>query len=201
MRRAPCITTVAAACMLIVAGVSRAQPPAPSEPTPTPGPGAPAPTQPTPAPTQPQPGQPTPRPTPARPGTPEPPTGTTPTPTPEVKEEPLPPPRQEPLVSPLRVPEQLQSGREPTLSPPRTFVGPDLFNPPAPQGWLTLTPSFTLSAEYNDNIFLTSKDRKSDVIVGLTPGVTVGIQRPAFRLLAGYNTRGETFLDRTDQSD
>jgi hypothetical protein len=105
------------------------------------------------------------------------------------------------LVAPLRVPEQFQPSREPTLSPPRTFVGPDLFNPPAPQGWLTLTPSFTLSAEYNDNIFLTSKDRKSDVIVGLTPGVTLGIQRPAFRLLAGYNTRGEIFLDNTDQSD
>jgi hypothetical protein len=64
-----------------------------------------------------------------------------------------------------------------------------------------VTPTFTLSAEYSDNIFLTSRDRKSDVVVGLTPGVTLGIQRPSFRLLAGYNTRGEIFIDNSDLSD
>jgi hypothetical protein len=185
---------VTAAFLLVLAGASDAQPPTPSEPT-TPPPGQPG------APPPIQPGQPPPAPTPTRPAVPEGPTGTTPTKPPEVKEEPPPPPRQEPVAAPQRVPEQLLPSRAPTLTPPPTFVGPDLFNPPAPQGWLTVTPTFTLSAEYSDNIFLTSKDRKSDVIVGLTPGVTLGIQRPSFRLLAGYNTRGEIFIDQSDLSN
>jgi opacity protein-like surface antigen len=92
------------------------------------------------------------------------------------------------------VPEEL-------LPPGRVFVGPDLFNPPAHQGWLTLTPSFTLSGEYNDNIFLSARDRRSDFSVGFTPGVTLSIQRPGFRLLGGYNISGHVFVDESSQSN
>jgi predicted porin len=91
--------------------------------------------------------------------------------------------------------------RQPTVAPPPIFVGPNLFNPPAPQGWLTLTPTFTLGMAYNDNVDLTSDDKHSDFILGLTPGVTVAIQRPGFRLLGGYQVSGEVYLDETDRSD
>ncbi len=87
------------------------------------------------------------------------------------------------------------------MAPPPVFVGPNLFNPPAPQGWLTVTPTFTLGMSYNDNVFLASDDRQSDFILDLTPGVTVAMQRPGFRLLGGYKVSGEVFLDETDLSD
>jgi hypothetical protein len=87
----------------------------------------------------------------------------------------------------------------PTRSP--TFVGPDLFNPPAHQGWISITPSFTLSGEYNDNIFLRRPERESDFIFGFTPGLTLSMEKPSYRLLAGYNTSAEVFVDNTDLSD
>jgi hypothetical protein len=99
------------------------------------------------------------------------------------------------------VPEDLLPSRAPTQAPPPVFVGPSLFNPPAPQGWLTVTPTFTLSAAYDDNIFLVSQNRRSDFIVGFTPGVTAAVQRPGFRLLAGYHVTGEVFIKETDLSD
>jgi hypothetical protein len=99
------------------------------------------------------------------------------------------------------VPEDLLPSRAPTLVPPPLFVGPNLFNPPAPQGWLTITPSFTLGVTYDDNIFLDDRNRRSDFIVGFTPGVTASIRRPGFSLLAGYNVTGQVFIKETDLSD
>jgi hypothetical protein len=90
------------------------------------------------------------------------------------------------------VPEDLLDSRTSTI------IGPDLFNPPAHQGWITVTPSFTLSAEYNDNLFLSSEGRKSDVSIGLTPGVTLTMRKPEYRLAAGYNTTGQFFLQESD---
>ena len=95
-----------------------------------------------------------------------------------------------------RVPEEVVPGG-PTGRGSRVFVGPDLLNPPAHQGWITLTPSFTLSGEYNDNIFL-SRDKQSDAIFGLTPALTLTMQRPNYRIAAGYNTTGQIFLDHSD---
>jgi hypothetical protein len=94
-----------------------------------------------------------------------------------------------------RVPEQLLQTRTPS------FVGPDLFNPPAHQGWISVTPSLTLSSEYNDNIFFDSRRRRSDVILAATPGVTLSMQRPNYRLNAGYNISGQIYLDNNEFSD
>jgi hypothetical protein len=135
---------------------------------------------------------------PAQPGqVPLPPPGpTAPVPAPPPsEEEPEVPPEAERPVELERVPEELLETRTPT------FVGPDLFNPPAQQGWLNITPSFTLSGEYNDNLFLSSQDKQSDGILGFTPGVTVGVQRRGFRLLAGYNTTGQIFVEESDLND
>src|SRR5262245_6650353 len=106
-------------------------------------PGTPAAQPPTP--TQPGPAQPAPVPAPT-PGAP------TPTPTPPTKEKEEPTPRPEIAIPQERVPETLLPTRVPG------FIGPDLFNPPAHQGFITLTPSFTLGGEYNDNVFATSQN-------------------------------------------
>jgi predicted porin len=98
------------------------------------------------------------------------------------------------------VPEDLLSAEQPTFIRPPTFLGPDLFNPPVPRGWITVTPTFTLSGEYNDNIFNSSGDRDSDFIIGLIPGVTLSMQRPEYRLLAGYNMTSEIFVSESDET-
>lgn len=81
------------------------------------------------------------------------------------------------------------------------FVGADLFNPPAHQGWITLTPSLTLSAEYNDNIFLTSRSKRDDVILAVSPGLTFTMRRPNYRFSAGFYTSGELYLNEDELSD
>ena len=78
------------------------------------------------------------------------------------------------------------------------FVGPDLFNPPAHQGWITITPSLTLSGEYNDNLFLTSRGRRDDAVFRITPGVTLTMRRPSYRFSAGFNTSGELYLQEDE---
>jgi hypothetical protein len=138
-------------------------------------------------PAQPGPEQPSPVPTPPAPAIT--------TPTPQAEEVPPAPPISEPILELQPVPEDVLTTRTPILS------GPDLFNPPAHQGWLTITPSFTLSGEYNDNLFMTERNRESDFIFGFTPGVTVSVQRPDYRLLAGYNTTGEVYVDNSDLND
>jgi hypothetical protein len=99
------------------------------------------------------------------------------------------------------VPEDVLSAEQPTLMRPPTFLGPNLFNPPVPRGWITVTPTFTLSGEYDDNIFNSSEDQKSDFIIGLVPGVTLSMQRPEYRLLAAYNMTSEIFVSESDQSE
>ena len=89
------------------------------------------------------------------------------------------------------MPEELLPSRAPTLLGPNVFLGPDLFNPPAPQGWLSITPTFTLWGEYNDNASFDNSDRKSDFSIGFSPGVTVSVQRPRYSLLGGYNVSGQ----------
>lgn len=64
----------------------------------------------------------------------------------------------------------------------------------------TITPSFTLTGEYNDNIFLDNNNRTSDVIVGFTPGIAITLERPTYRLSAGYNFTAELFATETDES-
>lgn len=121
------------------------------------------------------------------------PTGpTVPVPPPVTEEEQPQPPTAEVPADLERVPEQLVD----TYTP--TFIGPDLFNPPPHRGWINITPSFTLSGEYNDNLFFSERDRQSDGIMGFTPGLTLSMQRADYRLLAGYNTSGQIFLEESD---
>jgi len=45
---------------------------------------------------------------------------------------------------------------------------------------LTLTPSLTVSEEYNDNILLNNRDRRHDFITGFTPGLTLTAEDPLY---------------------
>src|SRR5262249_25469339 len=103
-------------------------------------------------------------------------------------------PRPEIVVPQQRIPEQ--------LFPPQsaTYIGPNLFNPPPHQGFITLTPTFTLSGTYNDNVNLDNQNRKADGIIGFSPGLTLSAQRPGFRLTSAFNTSGQLFLDETNLS-
>jgi hypothetical protein len=186
-------TTLAAAVLLLltVTNLAFAQQPAP----PPQQPGAPqqpgGPTGP------PPPGVPAQPPQPGVPGQPQPPTGQEPAPTTEEPPAPAPLERGSPGGV---IPEDLLRSEQPTILRPPTFFGADFFNPPVPRGWITVTPTFTLSGEYNDNIFSDSSNEKSDFITAFIPGVTLSMQRPEYRLLAGYNMTSEIFAKESDES-
>ena len=181
--------SVAGAIFLLLTATGPALGQQPAPPVPQPG----APSQPG-APGEPQqpgvPGQ------PGQPGVPEPRPEA-----PPITEVPVAPAQRDPGSAAGVVPEDLVPAEQPTLVRPPTFLGPDLFNPPVPRGWITVTPTFTLSGEYNDNIFNSSSDRTSDFIIGLVPGVTLSVQRPEYRLLAGYNLTSEIFVSESEQSE
>ena len=179
---------IAAIGVLFVVSVSSGQPPATGESPQAPAP-PPATMQPPSAPAQPAPVTP-------GPAIPE---GSVPPPT--TQAEPVPLESAEPVTEAHRISEDPLAIGAPTLLGPSVLVGPDLFNPPAPQGWLSITPTFTLSGEYNDNISFDSTGRKSDFSIGLIPGMTVSVQRPRYRLLAGYNVPGEFSTRASEFSD
>ncbi len=64
----------------------------------------------------------------------------------------------------------------------------------------TLTPSITITGEYNDNIFIDNRNKVSDFIIGFTPGLAISVERPTYRLAAGYNFTSEIFTQETDES-
>ncbi len=89
----------------------------------------------------------------------------------------------------------------PGVAPP-TFVGPDLFNPPAHRGWITLTPSITVFGAYSDNLFLDGRGNETaDFLGGFIPGLTLSMQRQEYQLLAGYNFSAEYYQDETQLND
>jgi len=82
---------------------------------------------------------------------------------------------------------------------PGAFLDPQELEPTR-RAPLTIVPSFTLSEEYNDNVFLDNRNRKSDFITGFTPGIAISYERPTYRLAAGYNFTAELFAQETQES-
>ena len=58
---------------------------------------------------------------------------------------------------------------------------------------LTLLPSITISEEYNDNVNLSNRERRSDFITGFTPALNVIYESTTYRLTAGYNFTAELY--------
>ena len=71
---------------------------------------------------------------------------------------------------------------------------------PSRRAPLTLTPSLTITEEYNDNVFFDNNNRKSDFITGFTPGLALTFERPTYRLTAAYNFTAELFARETSES-
>ncbi len=134
---------------------------------------------------------------PPAPTTPGAPAGPTPPGAPAPTEPERPAERPAPLLAPTPE-EPIPTG--PGVAAPPTFRGPDLFNPPAHRGWLTLTPSIAIVGEYNDNLDLTTEDEVDDFILGLAPGLTLSIQRPEYRVLGGYNFTAELHAEETERN-
>ena len=68
-----------------------------------------------------------------------------------------------------------------------------LLAPPARRGPVTLTPSISISEEYNDNIFLDNRNRQSDFVSDFGPAITLYINRPSYQLNAGYSFRAAVY--------
>jgi outer membrane receptor protein involved in Fe transport len=65
----------------------------------------------------------------------------------------------------------------------------------------TLTPSLTVSEEYNDNVFLDNANKHSDFITGFTPALSAVVESPTYRLLASYDFTAEVYARETDLTD
>src|SRR5256712_9466581 len=68
-----------------------------------------------------------------------------------------------------------------------------LLAPPPQRGGVTLTPSISVSEEYNDNIFLNNRTRQWDLITGVTPAMTLYVNRRSYRLSGGVSFTGELY--------
>ena len=64
----------------------------------------------------------------------------------------------------------------------------------------TLTPSITLTEEFNDNIFIDNDRRKRDFITGITPGLAITFEDATRRLNLAYSFTAELFARETDES-
>ena len=71
---------------------------------------------------------------------------------------------------------------------------------PSRRAPLTITPSLTITEEYNDNVFIDNKNKQSDFITGFTPGIALTFERPTYRLTAAYNFTAELFARETSES-
>lgn len=73
--------------------------------------------------------------------------------------------------------------------------------PPLPaRAPLTITPSVTITEEFNDNIDLDNANKEWDFITGITPGITLNLEDPTYRLTAGYNFTAELWARNPDRN-
>jgi hypothetical protein len=70
----------------------------------------------------------------------------------------------------------------------------------AQTGWVVL-PSFTLAEEFDDNVFVSTTDPKSDFITRMTPGLQLGYRSVPFTLLASASIDAEIYANNSELSD
>ena len=86
-----------------------------------------------------------------------------------------------------------QVPRMPAIIPEMGF-----FPEPPIRGPLIVFPTFTLSEEFNDNVFLNNARKESDFITGFTPGIRVTMERATYRWAGGYNFTAEKYADHSE---
>ena len=73
------------------------------------------------------------------------------------------------------------------------------FFPEVPiRGPLVLFPTFTISEEFTDNVFLNNAVKDSDFITGFTPGVRLTLERATYRWAGGYNFTAEKYAKHSE---
>ena len=72
--------------------------------------------------------------------------------------------------------------------------------PPPTRAPLTITPTITITEEFNDNIDLDNANKRWDVVTGITPGLTLNLETPTYRLTAGYNFTAEVWARNPDRN-
>ncbi len=88
---------------------------------------------------------------------------------------------------------------EPALGPPSPPIAAyplellGLLAPAAQRGPVTLTPSISVSEEYNDNIFSDNRNRQWDFITSFSPALTLYVNRPSYQLSAGYSFSADLY--------
>ena len=85
----------------------------------------------------------------------------------------------------------LQRPGPPVGAYPLELLG--LLAPPAQRGPVTLTPSISVSEEYNDNLFLNNQNRQWDLITGFSPTITLFVNRPSYQVSGGYSFTAELY--------
>jgi hypothetical protein len=70
----------------------------------------------------------------------------------------------------------------------------------AQTGWVVL-PSFSLAEEFDDNVFVSTTDPKSDFITRMTPGLQLGYRSVPFTLLASASIDAEIYANNPELSD
>src|SRR5256712_9826683 len=81
--------------------------------------------------------------------------------------------------------------RPPVGAYPLELLG--LLAPPAQRGPVTLTPSISVSEEYNDNLFFNNQDRQRDFITGFSPTITLFVNRPSYQVNGGYSFTAQLY--------
>jgi len=64
---------------------------------------------------------------------------------------------------------------------------------------MTLTPSLTVTEEFNDNIFLDNRNKEWDFITGFTPGIAFEMERPTYHLVTSYDFTAEIFARNSEE--
>ena len=88
-----------------------------------------------------------------------------------------------------------------TLPPGTPGLPPSTADGTARRAPITVTPSLTITGEYNDNVFQNNADKVSDFILGLSPGIGIAIESSIYRLIGSYSFTSEIYADQTQLND
>ena len=92
------------------------------------------------------------------------------------------------------------AAQTPLTLPPGSPTLPDAPEQ-ARRGPITITPFISVTGEYNDNIFQNNANKVSDFILGFTPGVSIAVENPIYRLLGSYSFTAEIYADNEQLND
>ena len=83
------------------------------------------------------------------------------------------------------------------LGSPVPAAGPE----GARRGPLVVTPSISITGEYNDNVFQNNANKTSDFILGFTPAISVSLESPTYSLIGSYSFTAEIYADQDQLND